>query len=227
MQHKKTAKPDPEKLPDVPAPPLQAEAAVAQRLLDGRDRRMKPPKLKFERNKGVVEISFEDDNDRRALLAMHSVTGLRNAMAVDLLIDQLARLGGADADKLDVRRTNNAIALLDELEPADGPEAMLTAQMVAVHLAAMDCLARAMHPSQSFAGRELNLKHGAKLSRIYAEQVAALDKHRRKGQQTVTVEHVHVHDGGQAIVGAISHQGMRPRDPQSDSGAAELVQTTT
>lgn len=84
---------------------------------------------------------------------------------------------------------------------------MLAAQMVGVHLAAMDCMARALHPSQSFAGRELNLKHGAKLSRIYAEQVAALDKHRRKGQQTVTVEHVHVHDGGQAIVGNVSNKG--------------------
>jgi len=210
MQTKKNAKPNLEKLPAAPAPPTQAEAAVAQRLLDGRDKRMKPPKLKFELNKGAVEISFEDDNDRRALLAMHSVTGLRNAMAVDLLIDQLARVGGVDQDKLDVRRTNNAIALLDELEPTDGPEAMLTAQMVAVHLAAMDCLARAMHPSQSFAGRELNLKHGAKLSRIYAEQVAALDKHRRKGQQTVTVEHVHVHEGGQAIVGAVATQANNP-----------------
>lgn len=204
MQRKKPAKPDPEKLPDVQAQPSPADAAVAQRLLEGRERRMNPPKLKLERNKGAVEISFADDNDRRALLAMHSVTGLRNALAVDLLIDQLARLGGVDADKLDVKRTNNAIALLDELEPVDGPEAMLAAQMVAVHLAAMDCMARAMHPSQSFAGRELNLKHGAKLSRIYAEQVAALDKHRRKGQQTVTVEHVHVHEGGQAIVGNVA-----------------------
>lgn len=210
MQHKKLAKPDPAKLPELPAPPMQAEAAVAQRLLDGRDRRMSPPKLKFERNKGAVEISFEDDNDRRALLAMHSVTGLRNAMAVDLLIDQLSRVGGVDADKLDVRRTNNAIALLDELEPSDGLEAMLTAQMVAVHMAAMDCIARALNPSQSFAGRELNLKHGAKLSRIYAEQVAALDKHRRKGQQTVTVEHVHVHDGGQAVVGVVAAQASQP-----------------
>jgi hypothetical protein len=208
VQRKKPKKLDPEKLPEAPAPPSPAEAAVAQRLLDGREKRMRPPKLKFERNKGAVEISFEDDSDRRALLAMHSATGLRNAMAVDLLMDQLARLGGADADKLDVRRTNNAIAMLDELEPADGQEAMLTAQMVAVHFAAMDCLARALHPSQSFAGRELNLKHGAKLSRIYAEQVAALDKHRRKGQQTVTVEHVHVHDGGQAVVGAVVGQRL-------------------
>jgi hypothetical protein len=30
-----------------------------------------------------------------------------------------------------------------------------------------------------------------------------LDKHRGKGQQKVTVEHVHVHQGGQAIVGNV------------------------
>ena len=34
----------------------------------------------------------------------------------------------------------------------------------------------------------------------------ALNRHRGKGQQRVTVEHVHVHQGGQAIVGAV-HQG--------------------
>jgi hypothetical protein len=53
----------------------------------------------------------------------------------------------------------------------------------------------------------IELKHGAKLNRIYAVQVAALDKHRRKGQQTVTVEHVHVHEGGQAIVGTVTQRG--------------------
>ena len=37
-----------------------------------------------------------------------------------------------------------------------------------------------------------------------AQQLEALDKHRRRGQQTVVVEHVHVNDGGQAIVGSVS-----------------------
>lgn len=187
-----------------PAPVSPAEAAVAQKLLDGRDRRMKPPKLQFEKKKDVLEISFEGDDPRRAFLAMHSVTGLRNSMAVDLLIEQLSRLAGADVTRLDPKHTNHAIAMLDELEPADGTEALLTSQMVAVHLAAMDCYAKAMLPGQSLVARDLYLKHAGKLSRIYAEQVAALDKHRRKGQQTVTVEHVHVHDGGQAIVGAVA-----------------------
>jgi hypothetical protein len=32
----------------------------------------------------------------------------------------------------------------------------------------------------------------------------ALNRHRGKGHQKVTVEHVHVHEGGQAIVGNVS-----------------------
>ena len=36
----------------------------------------------------------------------------------------------------------------------------------------------------------------------------ALNKHRGKGQQKVTVEHVHVHQGGQAIVGRIHTEKM-------------------
>ena len=34
----------------------------------------------------------------------------------------------------------------------------------------------------------------------------ALNRHRGKGQQKVTVEHVHVHQGGQAIVGHVEHK---------------------
>jgi glucans biosynthesis protein len=34
-------------------------------------------------------------------------------------------------------------------------------------------------------------------------QVEALQRYRGKGQQKVTVEHVHVHSGGQGIVGAV------------------------
>jgi hypothetical protein len=35
----------------------------------------------------------------------------------------------------------------------------------------------------------------------------ALNKHRGKGQQKVTVEHVHVHAGGQAVVGTVERPG--------------------
>jgi len=44
-------------------------------------------------------------------------------------------------------------------------------------------------------------------SGTYALHLEALDKHRGKGQQKVTVEHVHVYRGGQAIVGNVE-QGV-------------------
>jgi hypothetical protein len=80
---------------------------------------------------------------------------------------------------------------------------LLAAQMVATHSAAMECLCRAMLEEQTFEGRDQNLKHATKLLGLYTRQLEALDKHRGKGQQKITVEHVNVHAGGQAIVGNV------------------------
>lgn len=44
----------------------------------------------------------------------------------------------------------------------------------------------------------MNLTQAAKLTRANAAQVEALAKHRNKGQQKITIEHVHVYQGGQA-----------------------------
>jgi hypothetical protein len=46
-----------------------------------------------------------------------------------------------------------------------------------------------------------------KLARTFAAQVEALRKHRTGGEQQVTVQHVNVSDGGQAIVGKVQHGG--------------------
>lgn len=183
----------------------EPEARVAQWLLDAKRERPTPPTLDFGHDEsGGFTVALDKKRGRKALLALHSVTGLRNSDAAFMLLDQLLRLSASDFSRLDPSKADAALALMDELKPSDGPEAMLAAQMVAVHYAAMQCFSRAMLEDQSLVGRELNLKHGGKLSRIYAQQVEALDKHRRKGQQTVVVEHVHVNDGGQAIVGSVS-----------------------
>ena len=46
---------------------------------------------------------------------------------------------------------------------------------------------------QTFEGRRENLNQASKLSRTYATLLEALNRHRGKGHQKVTVEHVHVH----------------------------------
>jgi hypothetical protein len=80
---------------------------------------------------------------------------------------------------------------------------MIAAQLLAAHNAAMECYRRAMISEQSFEGRREALNQANKLSRTYASLLDALNRHRGKGQQKVTVEHVHVHSGGQAIVGTV------------------------
>ena len=100
-----------------------------------------------------------------------------------------------------------ALDLYESIAPQDGLEGMLAAQMVGTHHAALDCLRRAALPNQTFAGRDMALKHAQKLMSLYLQQLTALNKHRGKGQQKVTVEYVNVEAGGQAIVGSVETTG--------------------
>src|SRR5439155_3943370 len=103
------------------------------------------------------------------------------------------------------------LGFLSGAEPKDELEGMLAAQLLASHNAAMECYRRAMIAEQTLEGRKENLGQANKLSRTHATLLEALNRHRGKGQQKVTVEHVHVHEGGQAIVGNVEGGGMRTK----------------
>lgn len=102
---------------------------------------------------------------------------------------------------------NAAVAGLIGIAPRDELEGMIAAQLIASHSAAMECYRRAMIGEQTFEGRRENLSQANKLSRTFTMLIDSLNRHRGKGQQKVTVEHVHVHAGGQAIVGAVATPG--------------------
>lgn len=112
------------------------------------------------------------------------------------------------------------VAALAGIAPVDELEGMIAAQLIAAHNAAMECHRRAMLSEQTFEGRRENLNQANKLSRTYAALVEALDRHRGKGHQKVTVEHVHVHAGGQAVVGTVSTPGM-PRGGVSHENSSQ------
>jgi hypothetical protein len=105
------------------------------------------------------------------------------------------------------RQYSATIAALLGIGLRDELEGMLAAQLLASHNAAMECYRRAMITDQTFEGHRENLSQANKLSRTYAALLEALNRHRGKGQQKVTVEHVHVHQGGQAIVGTVNSGG--------------------
>jgi hypothetical protein len=102
------------------------------------------------------------------------------------------------------RQYEGTISALIAISPKDEIEGMMAAQLIAAHNAAMECYRRAMIGEQTFEGRRENLAQANKLSRTYAALLEALNRHRGKSQQKVTVEHVHVHAGGQAVVGMVA-----------------------
>ena len=102
-------------------------------------------------------------------------------------------------------RLISAIDMIAGLKPANATEALLAVQMVGVHDAATKFLAQATPADQSVEGRDANVLRATRLMRLFNEQLEAMQKLKGKaGQQKVTVEHVHVYQGGQAVVGAVS-----------------------
>ena len=109
---------------------------------------------------------------------------------------------GESRDSLNERFAEAAVR---SLGPRDGLEALLAVQMVHTHNLAMNYLRRAAIKDQTTAGIELFTNFATRLLRTYTLQVDALKTYRSKGEQKVEVKHVHVHRGGQAIVGAVNH----------------------
>jgi hypothetical protein len=85
----------------------------------------------------------------------------------------------------------------------------------------MECYRRAMIGEQTFEGRRESLNQANKLSRTCATLLEALNRHRGNGQQKVTVEHVHVHAGGQAMVGMVQTPGGGDRAKKENQPRAK------
>jgi hypothetical protein len=68
-------------------------------------------------------------------------------------------------------------------------------------------------PQQDSAERAFN-----KLTRTFAAQMSALKDYRSRGEQKMTVQHVHVAEGGQAIVGNVNApaEGVGAREKTGD-----------
>jgi hypothetical protein len=96
---------------------------------------------------------------------------------------------------------NVAVAMVHAIGPRDPVESLLASQMVAANDVAMEMLRRARIPEQPSDIVDSCVTRATRLMRTVTAQVTALKDYRSKGQQTVTVQHVDVRDGGQAIVG--------------------------
>ena len=98
------------------------------------------------------------------------------------------------------------LSIIRDIAPRDPIERMLAVQMAATHVATIRS-ARWLANTDNIAQVQAHYTGFNKLGRTFAAQVEALRKHRTGGEQRVTVQHVNVSDGGQAIVGNVQHGG--------------------
>ena len=106
------------------------------------------------------------------------------------------------------RRVQATLNVLEAINPKDELESMIAAQLVVAHTATIECFQRAAKPEKYSGDRRENLDHANRLSRSFTNLLDSLGRYRGKSHhQTVTVQHVSVHAGGQAVVGVVDQGG--------------------
>jgi hypothetical protein len=193
------------KVPTKSYEPTPDERTAVEAYFAHKKQRPPSPYLKVSKKGRVAEISLDHPELRTGQLLLMHALGTTEPEFVNGLLNQLANVASKRGE-MDEDGLNFLLSVIKSVAPRDELEAMLAAQMAAVHSATMTFARRINQvetiPQQDSAERALN-----KLARTFATQIETLNRHRGKGQQKVTVEHVHVHQGGQAIVGTVSTGG--------------------
>jgi hypothetical protein len=96
----------------------------------------------------------------------------------------------------------------NDVKPENRLEQMLVHQLAVAHKAAMDSTSKAFLASEPADQiRYMNLS--ARMMEVYQRGTLTLQRLRTGGSQKITVHHVTVSDGGQAIVGNVQRGGKQ------------------
>ena len=180
--------------------PEQRKSAI-EALLARRRERPRPPTLKVEND--AITLNHEDD--MIVAFKLMETLGSADANFQNGMIFQLAN-AGSNSGALDERSLNFMLSMVNGVKPQDEVEAMLAAQMAAVHNATMSS-ARRLNQADNIMQADSAERALNKLARTFTTQIEALKRYRTGGEQKVTVQHVNVHEGGQAIVGNVQGGG--------------------
>ncbi len=188
-----------------PYEPTPEERAVMETFYARQKEKPPAPRMKASTKGGVAQVSPDHENPAVATGLLTQALGTAEPDFLEGLLGQLAD-AGRQGPEVDERGLNFMLSVVKGIEPQDQIESMLAAQMAAVHNATMT-FARRLNHVENIAQQDSAERAFNKLARTFAAQIEALKRYRTGGEQKVTVEHVHVHQGGQAIVGSVTHGG--------------------
>lgn len=182
------------------------EFEVSQQVKDRASRRTRAPNLKMEHDEETNEtrVEFDHDDQETAQLLAMSDMGTCDGRFFAGLMTNVAALGEPGKGH-SPRSSDFALSVIKGVGPKDEVEAMLAAQMAAVHQATMS-MARKLNIAEYEGQRDAAERGLTKLARTFTSQVEALKRYRSNGEQTVRVERVEVNEGGKAIVGDVSYR---------------------
>lgn len=150
---------------------------------------------------GALKVaSIGSDSPEQEAIKMIKTMGTKSVKAATLLLEQVAELYTGNNDQLD--KVNYALSLIHNIAPRDDVEAMLVSQMLATQFLSMECSKKA-GSVDNYEVRKIELTMANRLMNTFTSQMITLNKYRGNGQQKMTVEHVHVNEGGQAIIGNV------------------------
>ncbi len=160
-------------------------------------------RLKASKNGSGSQIELDHPDKLVGWALVMDAFASADADFVNGIVSQLASASGRGED-ISEHGINFMLSVIKGIEPRDQLETMLAAQMAAVHVASMSFARQLVHvdnlPQQDSAERAFN-----KLTRTFTMQMEALKRYRTGAEQKVTLQHVSVADGGQAIVGNVTH----------------------
>lgn len=217
MKSKETKKENPAK----PAyQPTAQEKAVLQRQIERLASQKPVPRLKKLKDEPGA-ITPDHPNHMVAKAALAEALGTADWDFVDGILTQLAAVT-ADSRGVDESKLNYLLSVIKGIDAKDQIETMLAAQMAVVHMTAMKFAQHFSYieslPQQDSTERIVN-----KLMRTFVLQMEALKRYRTGGEQKVTVQHVSVGEGGQAIVGNVTQAARENKS--KDQKTAPLAVT--
>jgi hypothetical protein len=114
---------------------------------------------------------------------------------------------------------NAALAFIEGFAPRNEVEASLAVQMACTHGATMSVLAR-LGPAGGTQDHVCRFASAAaRLLRAYTLQLETYRRLRHGGDQYVRVEHVHINEGAQAVIGSVQPQERGRAQSRETDGA--------
>lgn len=172
---------------------------------------LSPPKVtKVKKEGGTLQIIVEVSGEKERELfnkGMSEALGVDDLELQNYLLTQCMRAFPLPESGDCTKEQNLLLALLHDINPKSATETLLATQMIHTHNLSLEMMSRAKSTEQSIDDIDRNVKMATKLTRMFTQQLDVLQKLRGKGQQKITVEHVNVNEGGQAIVGDVSYNG--------------------